>query len=197
MAVTSTTNLGLSKPDNTELAKNWNRFTALYTANNTIITDVMDINVITYTPTLIASTSNPAVGSDGTIKGEYSNVQGIVFGSFYIEFGNSGVSVGSGNYAISLPFPVDGTFHTVITSLTADTGTASVVGSGYAYDISDANTSGLLALEVATISSVSYVRLVTEIYTTPTKTSKVVSNSQPFSPVAGDKFSGTFIYKKA
>lgn len=199
MVVNLTPNIGLSKPTATELAENWVNFSNLQGANNSIIIDKMDVNLTSYTPTIIGATSNPNLGA-GNIRGEYYDFQGIISGSFVVEFTNPGISVGSGEYGIKLPFTVDNTYHTVGTALPASggnvTGALSVIGEGYAYDSSNATASGEFVLDVVTIAGVSYARMVTAIYTVPAKTSSVISAGQIFVPDDGDKFVGSFIYKR-
>lgn len=195
MAVSLTTNISLSKPDKNEVAENWVNTPALQAANNTIITNKTNIALTSYTPNVIATTTPPNFGA-GNAVGEYCDVQGFVFGNFIVTFLNPGLSAGSGEYGISLPFVVDNTFHTVGTSLTDITGAPSCVGEGYAYDASNLIASGLFALDVVTIAGVSYLRMVTEIYTTPGKSSRVISSGQIFVPDDGDRFTGNFFYKR-
>lgn len=196
MGVTFTPNIGLAKPDDTELAANWARFSDLADDNNQIIIDKMDINVVAYTPTFIGPTTNPNVGA-GSIVGEYYNIQGIIFGTFTCLLTDPGVASGTGTgaYGISLPFPVDGAFHTVGTTLNDTPGTPSVVGEAYMTDASAVATSGTTAIDVVTVAGVSYARLITETYTT--KTARFFGPAIPFSLATGDAFSGNFVYKKA
>lgn len=197
MAVTFTPNIGLAKPTESELAKEWAQTgsSKLCEDNNLIIVDKTDINVITFTPTLIATTTAPTVGA-GSRRIEYNDVQGIVFGSFIIDFLDPGITSGSGEYGISLPFPVDGTFHSVGTNLTGNAGQFSVVGEGYIYDASAIATSGAIALDVATIAGVSYLRMTTEVFTAPAKTSRFVRDAMPYTLAHQDRWSGNFIYKR-
>lgn len=196
MAVSLTTNIALAKPDKNEVAENWVNTPALQAANNTIITNKMNVALTSYTPSLISTSSpQPNVGA-GSIVGEYCDVQGFVFGNFIVTFLDSGINVGTGEYGISLPFVVDSSFHTVGTALTDITGSPSCVGEGYAYDASNSIASGLFALDVVTISGVSYLRMVTEIYTIPGKSSRVISSGQVFVPANGDQFTGNFFYKR-
>jgi len=57
MAVTFTTNIGLAKPDKNEVAENWVNVQNLQDDNNQIIIDKMDINLVSYTPNVIATTT--------------------------------------------------------------------------------------------------------------------------------------------
>jgi hypothetical protein len=194
MAVTFTSNIGLAKPDDTELAKNWATATQLADDNKLIIIDQMDITLSTYTPVIAAQTTAPSLGA-GTSKGEYQDIQGIVMGSFLLEFVDPGVTVGSGEYGISLPFTADNTFHNVGTAFNATPGSFSVIGDGYIYDSGGVATA-FASLDVVTVGGVSYVRLLTEAHTAPAKTSRIARDSMPVALGTLDKFVGNFIYKR-
>ena len=56
-----------------------------------------------WTPALTASTTNPTLGTGSTTVGEYLQIGKLVFATFTIAFGSSGVNAGSGDYRISLP----------------------------------------------------------------------------------------------
>lgn len=58
---------------------------------------------ITYTPVITGSSSNPNLGSTGTITGEYTLVGDICFGEVTATFGGTGISAGSGRYIVTLP----------------------------------------------------------------------------------------------
>lgn len=195
MVVAFTSNIGLAKPDDTELAKNWVNSTKLQEDNNLIIIDQMDIPVTAYTPAFVAQTVNPDTGN-GNRRGEYQDIQGIISGSFIIRMVDPGVGPGSGEYAIALPFVVDNVFHNVGTAFNATPGPFSVIGEGYIYDDSAVTTSGSVALDVVTVGGVSYVRLLTEAHTTPVKTSRLMRDAMPFTLATLDKVSGSFLYKK-
>jgi hypothetical protein len=194
MAVTFTSNIGLAKPDDTELAKNWATATQLADDNKLIIIDQMDITLSTYTPVIAAQTTAPSLGA-GTSKGEYQDIQGIIMGSFLLEFVDPGVTVGSGEYGISLPFTADNTFHNVGTAFNATPGSFSVIGDGYIYDSGGVATA-FASLDVVTVGGVSYVRLLTEAHTAPAKTSRIARDSMPVALGTLDKFVGNFIYKR-
>lgn len=194
MAVTFTTNIGLAMPDETEMSKEWARNSKLAEDNNNIIADKMDITLTSYTPTLTAQTTPPSVGA-GSIAGEYQDIEGFIMGGFVIKFTDPGVAVGSGEYAISLPFPVDGSFHSVGTAFNSTPGPFSVVGEGYFSDSSAVATSGSLALDVVTVTGVSYVRLLTQAFTG--KTARFVTNTQPVAVATADRIIGNYFYKKA
>lgn len=61
----------------------------------------------TYTPALTASTTNPNLGSTGTASGLYFQLGKMVLFVAEFKFNGSGVSVGSGTFAISLPVAAD------------------------------------------------------------------------------------------
>lgn len=195
MGVTFTTNIGLAKPDETELASNWVNGSDLVEDNNLIIIDKTDVNLVSYTPTLVGQTTPFAIGSTGTITGEYMDCQGVIWGRFKIVFGDPGVGAGSGEFGISLPFPVDGAFHNVGSALNAAVGTFSCVGDAYIRDASVVNNCGTVALDAVTIAGVSYCRLVTEAYVG--KTTGVMSSGQPFTIATTDSIAGNFFYKRA
>jgi hypothetical protein len=193
MAVTFTSNIGLAKPDATELALNWARATLLADDNNVIITDKTDINLVSYSPVPLGQFGNPDNGV-GVRNGEYQDIQGFIIGSFRIKFVDPGVTGGSGEYAISLPFPADGSFHTVGNAFGTTPGVNSCIGEGYITDASVVNNSGTVALDVITLAGVGYARLVTEAY--PGKTASCFGNSTPFLLATGDLIAGSFNYKR-
>lgn len=193
MVVNFTTNIGLAKPDNNEVAENWVNAIQLTDDNNLIIEDKTDVNLLAYTPVLAAQTTAPSIGA-GQSRGEYCDVQGFVFGNFVIEFTDPGVSAGSGEYGISLPFVADNSFHSVGTAFNAAPGQYSCIGEGYMHDATAIATSGNLALDVVTVGGVSYARLITETYSG--KTSRIFTNGQPYTLATGDKWSGQFFYKR-
>ncbi len=196
MAVNFTTNIALAKPTDTELALNWARGTKLQEDNNIIIVNEMDKPVTSYTPVLAAQTTAPTVGSGGAQLGEYQDNQGIITGTFMVSFFTAGITAGSGEYGISLPFVVDNSFHSVGTAFNAIPGQFSVVGEGFISDSSAVATSGSVALDVVTVGGVSYARLLTEAHTTPAKTSRMFRDAMPFTVADGDLFIGNFCYKK-
>jgi|SRR5882724_2361888 len=198
MAVSQTPYIALNKPDDTELAANWARFTMLQAANNLKVENNINIPLTSYTPVLTATTSAPNSGSGvgAGPKGQYQNLNGFIMGSFSVDFVDPGVAVGSGEYAFSLPFVVDNTFHIVGTTFNDATGSLSCIGEGYILDISAVATSGTASLDVVTVAGVSYARIWTEAFTAPVKTARVFRDSMPFAVATGDNINGHFLYKK-
>lgn len=197
MVVSFTPNIGLAKPDESEVAKNWVTSANLHEDNKVIITNKMTLPAPqSYAGVVIGPTTNPNVGT-GSINCEYYEFEGWVFGNFVVIFRDAGISVGSGTggYGVSLPFQVNSTFHTVGNSLNSTPGLISVVGEGYFADSSAVNTSGTVAIDVVTIGGVSYARLLPETYTG--KTSRFVGPNTPVAVADSDGFGGNFMYKKA
>jgi len=194
MAVVFTPNILLAKPDATELATNWATNTQLADDNNVVITAQSDIVLANYTPVITAQTTPPNIGA-GSCKGEYQDLQGIVMGTFLVEFLDPGITIGSGEYGISLPFVADSTFHNVGTALNATPGPFTVIGDSYIYDNGGVATA-FACLDVVTVGGVSYARMLTEAHTAPAKTSRVARDSMPVVVGTIDKFSGQFIYKR-
>ncbi len=194
MAVVFTSNIGLAKPSESEIAKNWAANTELNNDNLTIITNKMNIPLTSYTPSLVASTSNPNIGTTGTRVGQYQDLEGFIVGCFIITFNGSGISAGSGDYGVTLPAVADGTFHFAAASLSAAAGATTVLGEGYFNDSSAVATSGAVALELVTNSGVSYVRMLTQTYSG--KGSRAVNSAAPAVPAAGDSILGNFYYKR-
>lgn len=195
MAVTFTSRIGLAKPTESELALEWARISKLAEDNNLIIVDKMDIEqtTILHTNNIKGRLSDPNLGV-GWMDMVYQDFQGFVMGSFVIRMGNPGVTAGSGEYGIPLPFVADSTYHIVGTALDFLPGFCSVIGEGYVSDASNINTSGVCAIDVVTVGGVSYARLVTETYAG--KTTGVMSSSGPFVLNDTDRFSGNFFYKR-
>jgi hypothetical protein len=197
VALSFTPNIGLTKFTESELALNWARVQNLASANNLIIIDKMDVNLITYTPALIGPTTNPSVGA-GAALGEYYDFQGFIFGSFSLQFTDPGVNTGTGTgaYGISLPVLLDNTFHNLGTALNNAPGPYVCVGEGYFIDASGTPaSSGTTALDVVRIGGVDYLRMISEPY--GGKTVEWYGPSVPFAVQTGDQWTGQFCYKKA
>lgn len=193
MAVTFTSNIALAKPDKTEIAKNWVTGPLLQDDNNVIIVAQTNLPLITYTPVITAATP-PNMGT-GFSQGEYQDIQGIIFGTFTLEFFDAGIVAGVGEWGVSLPVPADGAFHSVASAINSTPGQFDVIGEGYLYDNSSVGASGSVALDLATVGGISYVRMLVEAYAT--KTARIYQAGTPFTVATNDKFVGSFIYKKA
>lgn len=193
MGVTFTSNIALAKPDETELAENWVNNTQLQDDNNQIIIAQTNIPLSTYTPVLKGQTSDPNTATS-IVQGEYQDIQGIIMGTFRLLF-VTGITVGSGEYGISLPFPADATYHSVGTAFNHAVGSLSIIGEGYIHQASTVNNSGSVALDVVTVAGVSYARLLFENFAG--KTSRVVRDTQPWSIANSNNWHASFIYKKA
>lgn len=57
----------------------------------------------TYTPTFTASTTNPTLGTGGSVLGRYLHMGDLVFVEIDQKFGSSGMNPGSGSYRFSVP----------------------------------------------------------------------------------------------
>ncbi|HZO69385.1 MAG TPA: hypothetical protein VFB74_30705 [Kribbellaceae bacterium] len=62
-----------------------------------------------YTPVLTATTTNPNVGSTGSVVGQWVEANKTIWGHIRITFAGTGVTVGSGNYLVTVPVNVVGT----------------------------------------------------------------------------------------
>jgi hypothetical protein len=80
----------------------------------------------TYDPVLTATTTNPNLGADGESSGAWQRSGHLITGWAQFFFSGTGVSAGSGNYQISLPFTADVSFLNPSTTV----GAASVIGNG-------------------------------------------------------------------
>jgi hypothetical protein len=58
---------------------------------------------LTYVPALTAATTDPNLGDTGIATGQYVRIGSTVIATFWVDFGGTGVSAGSGAYSIALP----------------------------------------------------------------------------------------------
>lgn len=193
MVVAFTPNIGLAKPSNTEVAKNWVQLAELSDDNNTVISAETNKPLTAYSPVLTATTTPPTVGG-GNVQGWYQDWMGFVTANFVIRFLDPGITAGNGEYGISLPFPVSPTSHTVGTALTNNPGSFSILGEGHIMAAGSINNSGSFAIDAVTIAGVSYARILTESH--PGKTSRMFRNAMPFTVVNNDRITGTVFYKR-
>lgn len=199
MALSFTPNIGLTKFTDTELASNFVNGTQIESDNNVLIQDFMDVNLVQYTPAVIAATSNPNFGA-GQVSAEYTKyggVGGVIMGSFVLVALDPAVAPGSGTgaYGISLPELADNSFHILGTTLADVPGTAHCVGEGYMSDASSLTTCGSVGFDIVRISGVDYLRPITELFAG--KTTRWLGPTVPFSLATGDKIAGNFVYKAA
>src|SRR3990170_4862960 len=108
MGTTTTPNLGLIKPDRDESIKPIGAF-AGWAAQNALNMDALDAvfrnQSDTWTPTWTAYSSNPTIGSGGSISGKYLRIwPKFVVAWILLNVGTTGFIAGSGTYRFSLPF---------------------------------------------------------------------------------------------
>lgn len=134
---------------------------------------------LTYTPALTASTSNPALGTTGTIQsGRYTRTGRTIVGRAQLKFGTVGPTAGSGTYRVSLP---------VAPFVSGVVSPNVVAGSGYMFD----NSAASLLLVVPYISlGNQYIELTVEAGTT-------VTDAAPWVWAASDEITILFTYEAA
>jgi len=127
-----------------------------------------------YTPALTGSTTDPTLGTGGSITGAYIQTGKLVIGRFQITFGTSGVNGGSGTYSVSLPVA------SVVTASSADVGTA-------------------LLRDAAPMSNVAILLpgTSTTVAMWPHGVGGAVSNTVPWTWAANDRIIGRFEYEAA
>jgi len=62
-----------------------------------------------YTPVLTGTVTNPNLGTTGSIVGQWVEANKTIWGHVRITFSGTGVTVGSGNYLVTVPVSVVGT----------------------------------------------------------------------------------------
>lgn len=135
----------------------------------------------TYTPALQATTSNPTLGSGSTTTGDFLLHAGFVTVGFTIQFGSSGVAVGSGTYRVTLPTGL---------GIDADWQDNRALGQCFASD-SSAGAGGFYFFFIRASSSSPD----TVVFGTSASPSVAVTNAAPFIPAASDYYRGSFTYK--
>lgn len=193
MVVNTTTYIGLAKPTEDELAKDWTITPDHVEDNNVQIIDKCDVNIQNRVPALVGRLSNPSVGA-GSIALEFIDYEGYVFGNCKIIFTDPGVAVGSGEWGIELPFDVH-SYHAAGTALNDNPGLFDCIGEGYYMDSSAVATSGTLAVDVVNVGGVSYARLITETFAG--KAARIVGSAHPVAIATGDSINFNFMFKKA
>jgi hypothetical protein len=131
-----------------------------------------------YTPTLTATTTNPTLGTGSTASGRYAEIDRVVFGTFDITFGSSGVAAGSGTYEISAPV-------NIYSSRPAN----APLGRAMLFD-----SSGSVAAYFDLISDYDTFRI-RYAATWPTGSLTYVNDSTPWTWAAGDYIRGAFFYE--
>lgn len=112
MGITTTTHLGLIKPDlNEKIKEDLPTFTGWATQNGQNMDKIDALfraQSITWTPTWSASTSNPTLGTGGFVEGKLLRVfPRLALGLFRIFTGGAGFAGGSGFYRLSMPVTID------------------------------------------------------------------------------------------
>lgn len=136
-----------------------------------------------YTPTLTASTTDPNVGSTGSIVGWFHRAGPLVHVWVRVLFDGSGVDPGSGIFIVSLPVAADTTIHNV----GVGGATGSAVGSGV---IRDDGTAGNSSTVVPTLRTASAVMFKGAGFAS-------VTHDSPFTWAAGDRisFHATYLHQ--
>jgi len=193
VVVTFTPNVGLAKFDDSDLAKDFVVGANYNSANNNIMINKTNFPLQAYGSIIVGKTSNPSYGAGG-IRFDYQEFQGFTWGTFVVVFLDPGVSAGSGEYGIRLPYVADSSYHAVGTALDWIPGFNHVIGEGYAQDASATGNSGICAIDIVTVGGVSYARLATGAYSG--KTGRCIGGGTgPFTVADQDKLTGSFFYK--
>lgn len=144
-------------------------------AANTSWVIANQVGMTSFTPTLTAATTNPALGTGGSVTAEYAIFNGkLVNYRGVFAFGTSGATFGTGQYLINLPFQADALGAAGVNS----------VGSVLMKDAS-AN---------ALYSGVCYVGANATLMTFVAAPSGLVQNSNPFTWAASDNLSWDITY---
>jgi hypothetical protein len=143
----------------------------------------------TYTPALQATTSNPTLGSGSTATADFLLHAGFVTVGFTLQFGTSGVAVGSGTYRMTLPTTLNSS-SPVNLGMDADWQDNRALGVCFASD-SSAGAAGFYYFFIRASSSSPD----TVVFGTSASPSVAVTNAAPFIPAASDYYRGSFTYK--
>jgi len=87
----------------------------------------------TYTPLLTAVTTNPVLGSTGTITGFYYSIFDQIYTWGEFKFNGTGSNKGAGTYIVTLPFKAKTVFPP-----SGFSGEGPILGSGMTYQVSSA-----------------------------------------------------------
>ena len=105
-----------------------------------------------YTPVLTAATTNPNIGSTGTISGYWARNGHKIDFWVAIAMSGTGFSAGSGLYSITLPFPAD---LSAMVANAASGGRGGQLGAGtYRAGDTPATNSRIVTVQLATASTV-------------------------------------------
>lgn len=195
MVVSFTPNIGLAKPDLSELAKDWAVGNKLAEDNNNILTTKMTFTPVSYTPVLTLAGVVQANGTAPIVSGAYYEYNGWIYGTFvYVRgTGVSGITGSTNVLGISLPVPVSGAYHRIGGSFTSQPGDCDILGEGYYLTFLDVAKSGGGAIDCVFNAGTYYARMYCE--QTPGVPFILDGNNGLFAP--GDGFSTNFLYKKA
>ena len=139
-------------------------------------------NWTTYTPSLLASTTNPSLGTSAVTEGRYMQLGKLIVFQFSIQFGISS-SAGNGQYQLTLPVAA------------ADvTAPRASIGQTHLFDSSTAHSRGNFFAEV--LATGDKVRFLGE--NPQTAYGRVqVSHVEPWSWSDADQIRGTIVYEAA
>jgi hypothetical protein len=136
----------------------------------------------TYTPSLTASTTNPTLGTGGTVTADGILRQGFVKIRFNVLFGSAGVAAGSGTYQLSLP-----TVLGVPLGIDADWASQHPIGKARLRDSSVPT----IALDWHVVTDLSFADKIV----VKNDTGGAVTNAVPWTWAANDTFQGILEYK--
>jgi hypothetical protein len=134
-----------------------------------------DAQWLEFIPTLTASTTNPTMGTGSALEGRYWQWEDLIIYRFFVQFGSSGASGGSGTYRLSVPEPI---------GLFAPSNSAFSLGSVVLFDWSVAGHK-----ELAAVGRLSATAL--QFYVDDA----TVSHNAPFLWTNDDRLGGTVVYQ--
>lgn len=146
-----------------------------FTSSNLIQYPIFETRVLSYVPTLTASTTNPTLGSGSVASATYKISGNQVFYDFLIQFGSSGVNPGSGYYRPTVPLA--GVWYGSISQAL-----------GKIYDYST-DTSKYIVNEFFVIASSDKFRFLIDVLTGVS-----VTNASPWTWSSYDSLGGSIVY---
>lgn len=182
MGTTTTTNLGLIKPDVDEKIMEDLPTYAGWADQNADNMDNVDrlfrFTNTTYVPVLTPGGGSFTLGASGTLTGKYMRVKpGLVYGHITGYMGGAGFSAGTGDYSITLPLAVASAL-----ALLSDT---VPIGSGILYD----DTSVLNSTRLGVYYFVSTGQIKCK-----TQAGAAFGATSPFTIAQQDRFTLNFLY---